>query len=91
MPRRVPEATALTEDGIRRPRRSTVAAASGGREERDMAMITIEANQSGRLWADDPSAWAKLCAPEGCPMCGEERHPEWLLAETETSKVSAAP
>src|SRR5579862_2764390 len=56
-----------------------------------MATITIETNQSGRIWAEDPSAWARLCTPEGCPMCGQERHPEWLLAETETSKVSAAP
>jgi diadenosine tetraphosphate (Ap4A) HIT family hydrolase len=24
-------------------------------------------------------------------MWGEERHPEWLLAETKTRKVSAAP
>jgi diadenosine tetraphosphate (Ap4A) HIT family hydrolase len=56
-----------------------------------MATITIAASESGRLWADDPSAWARLCTPEGCPMCGEERHPEWLLAETDVSKVSAAP
>jgi len=65
--------------------------ASDDREGPEMVAITIEANQSRRLWSDDPSAWARLCLPEGCPICGEERHPEWLLAETEISKVPAAP
>lgn len=51
--------------------------------------ITIEGNESGRLWAEDPEAWERLCTPEGCPMCGEDPHPEWILAETETCKVSA--
>ena len=54
-----------------------------------MGSITIEANESGRLWAEDPEAWERLCTPEGCPMCGEDPHPEWILAETETCKVSA--
>ena len=53
--------------------------------------ITIESNESGRLWGEDPSAWARLCSPDGCPMCGEEPHPEWILAETDMCKVSAWP
>lgn len=51
--------------------------------------IELEANESGRLWVEDPRAWARLCAPEGCPMCGEDPHPEWLLAETDMCRVSA--
>jgi diadenosine tetraphosphate (Ap4A) HIT family hydrolase len=53
--------------------------------------ITIEANQSGHLWADDPDAWRRLCTPEGCPMCGDDPHPEWTLGETEVCRVSAWP
>lgn len=51
--------------------------------------ITIEANESGRLWTEDPPAWERLCTPEGCPMCGEEPHPEWELAATEFCRISA--
>lgn len=54
-----------------------------------MTEITIQANESGVLWAADPAAWRLLCLPEGCPMCGEEPHPEWILAETESCKISA--
>ncbi len=52
--------------------------------------ITIEANESGRLWGDDPGAWQRLCTPEGCPMCVREQ-PRWDLAETERCLVSAWP
>jgi hypothetical protein len=31
--------------------------------------IVIEANESGRLWAEDPDRWQRLCAVEGCPVC----------------------
>ncbi|HEY1828300.1 MAG TPA: HIT domain-containing protein [Acidimicrobiales bacterium] len=51
--------------------------------------IELEANESGRLWSDDPDAWHQLCRPEGCPMCGEDPHPEWLLAETDICRISA--
>jgi diadenosine tetraphosphate (Ap4A) HIT family hydrolase len=51
--------------------------------------ITIEANESGRLWAEDPAAWEHLCTPEGCPMCGPDPHPEWILAETKFCKITA--
>jgi diadenosine tetraphosphate (Ap4A) HIT family hydrolase len=51
--------------------------------------ITLRANQSGRLWTEDPEAWARLCTPEGCPICTNEAHrppdappPDWILAET---------
>ncbi len=54
-------------------------------------MITIEANESGRLWADDLAAWRRLCTPEGCPICGERRRPDWILAETRLCRISAAP
>jgi len=44
--------------------------------------ITIESNDSGRLWTDDPEAWANLSTLEGCPWC-QKRPPEhWILAET---------
>ena len=51
--------------------------------------IELEANESGRLWSEDPEAWTRLCTPESCPMCGEDPHPEWLLAETGICKTSA--
>jgi len=51
--------------------------------------ITIQANESGRLWTADPAAWQLLCSPGGYPMCGEEPHPEWILAETDICKISA--
>jgi diadenosine tetraphosphate (Ap4A) HIT family hydrolase len=51
--------------------------------------LEIEANESGRLWSDDPDEWRRLCTPEGCPMCGDDPHPEWVLAETELCRISA--
>ena len=59
--------------------------------EAERSAITIEANESGRLWLDDPDAWSRLCEQEGCGMCGEEPHPEWILAETESCRISAWP
>lgn len=54
-------------------------------------MITIEANASGQLWADDPAAWRRRCSAEGCPMCAQRLRADWLLAETRLCVVSAAP
>jgi diadenosine tetraphosphate (Ap4A) HIT family hydrolase len=51
--------------------------------------IHLEANESGRLWSEDPEGWKRLLTPGGCPMCGEDPHPEWLLAETELCRISA--
>jgi diadenosine tetraphosphate (Ap4A) HIT family hydrolase len=51
--------------------------------------LELEANESGRLWSDDPDGWRRLCTPEGCPMCGDDPHPEWVLAETELCRISA--
>ena len=51
--------------------------------------IELEANESGRLWSEDPEAWGRLCTPEGCPMCGKDPHPEWILAETDMRRISA--
>ncbi len=51
--------------------------------------LELEANESGRLWSDDPDEWRRLCTPEGCPLCGDDPHPEWLLAETELCRISA--
>jgi diadenosine tetraphosphate (Ap4A) HIT family hydrolase len=31
--------------------------------------ITVFANQSGRLWSDDPDAWRRLSSEGGCPIC----------------------
>jgi len=53
--------------------------------------ITIDANESGRLWAENPAAWRQLCEPEGCPLCGEWRRSEWVLAETRLCLISAPP
>ena len=51
--------------------------------------IELEANESGRLWAEDPEAWKRLCTPEACPLCGQDPRPEWILAETDVCKISA--
>jgi diadenosine tetraphosphate (Ap4A) HIT family hydrolase len=56
--------------------------------------ITLHANQSGRLWTEDPEAWARLCTPAGCPICSNPRPPEaptpdWILAETPILWVTA--
>ena len=59
-------------------------ACRGGHDE-----IELEANESGRLWAEDPEAWKRLCTTEACPLCGEDPHPEWILAETDICKISA--
>ncbi len=45
--------------------------------------ITIVANQSGRLWSDDPEAWRQLSSEDGCPICDR-------LASGEVSNVIAA-
>jgi diadenosine tetraphosphate (Ap4A) HIT family hydrolase len=45
--------------------------------------ITIVANQSGRLWDDDPDAWRQLCTEDGCPICRR-------LASGDVSNVLAA-
>jgi diadenosine tetraphosphate (Ap4A) HIT family hydrolase len=31
--------------------------------------ITIAANESGRLWSDDPHSWRHLSSEDGCPIC----------------------
>jgi diadenosine tetraphosphate (Ap4A) HIT family hydrolase len=41
------------------------------------------------MWSEDPESWMRLCTPEGCPMCAEDPHPEWLLAETDICRISA--
>jgi diadenosine tetraphosphate (Ap4A) HIT family hydrolase len=51
--------------------------------------ITIEANESGRLWADDPEAWENLSRVEGCPFCRNGPPEHEILAETETCWVTA--
>lgn len=51
--------------------------------------IQLEANERGRLWSEHPEGWKRLLTPEGCPMCGEDPHPEWLLAETKLCRISA--
>jgi diadenosine tetraphosphate (Ap4A) HIT family hydrolase len=45
--------------------------------------ITIVANQSGRLWNDDPAAWRRLSSEQGCPICRR-------LASGDASNVIAA-
>lgn len=53
-------------------------------------IITIEASESGRLWAEDPAAWRRLCTPAGCPVCGQQRR-DWVLAETRLCLIAAGP
>ena len=51
--------------------------------------LTLEANRSGRLWAEDPEAWMHLCSKDGCPFCQEEGPPRSLvLCETPMLWVS---
>jgi lincosamide nucleotidyltransferase A/C/D/E len=52
--------------------------------------ITIDANQSGRLWAEDPGHWRRLCAVEGCPVCESGPQRSRILAETPACWVTAA-
>ena len=52
--------------------------------------IVIEANQSGRLWTEDPERWRRLCAGEGCPICEQGPPAIEVLAETPTCWVTAA-
>ena len=52
--------------------------------------VTLHANQkSGRFWTEDPDAWARLCTPEGCPICQGPPPPDWVLAETSILWVTA--
>ena len=52
--------------------------------------IVIEANQSGRLWTEDPGRWRRLCTPEGCPVCDEGPPRSEILAETPSCWITAA-
>jgi hypothetical protein len=45
--------------------------------------VTLQANKSGKLWAEDPDQWDKLCTEEGCPICANPMPEEWVLAETD--------
>jgi hypothetical protein len=40
-----------------------------------MTTITIETNRSGRMWAEDPSAWARLWTPKGARCGGRSATP----------------
>ncbi len=51
--------------------------------------ITIDANDSGRLWTDDPEAWANLSSVEGCPICRNGPPKSDILAETRACWVTA--
>jgi diadenosine tetraphosphate (Ap4A) HIT family hydrolase len=55
--------------------------------------ITIRANQSGRLWSDDPGAWQKLCTDAECPICDrlEAGDAQNVLAATELVIVTGEP
>ncbi len=52
--------------------------------------IELEANQSGRLRAEDLVAWKRLCTIEGCPALRWRPHPEWILAETDTRIIAGS-
>jgi diadenosine tetraphosphate (Ap4A) HIT family hydrolase len=47
--------------------------------------ITIEANQSGRMWSNDPDAWERLSREESCPICAR------IAAGDPTNVVAATP
>jgi diadenosine tetraphosphate (Ap4A) HIT family hydrolase len=51
--------------------------------------ITIEANDSGRLWTDDPDAWDNLASDDGCPVCRNGPPEREILAETQGCWVTA--
>ena len=55
--------------------------------------ITIEANQSGRMWSEDPGAWHRLASPEGCPICARlnEGDATNVVAATDAVIVTADP
>jgi diadenosine tetraphosphate (Ap4A) HIT family hydrolase len=56
----------------------------------DGASASLELNQSGRLWSEDPAGWRWLCSEQGCPHCREGTgDPRWVLAETDAVWVSA--
>ena len=54
------------------------------------ARITIEANDSGRLWTDDPEQWTSISGVEGCPICQNGPPAREVLAETKACWVTAA-
>lgn len=51
--------------------------------------ITIAANDSGRLWADDIERWNALCRPEDCIVCQDVEFPLGMHVLAETSMVEA--
>jgi diadenosine tetraphosphate (Ap4A) HIT family hydrolase len=55
--------------------------------------ITIPANQSGRLWSDDPRTWQNLCTAAECPICDrlEAGDDQNVLAATELVIVTGEP
>ncbi len=55
--------------------------------------LTIVANQSGRLWSDNPDSWKRLASAEGCPICehlssGDAAN---VIAATDAVIVTAEP
>jgi diadenosine tetraphosphate (Ap4A) HIT family hydrolase len=52
--------------------------------------ILIEANQSGRLWTEDPDQWRSLCTQGGCPVCDTGPPRSEILAETPSCWITAA-
>ena len=51
--------------------------------------LTIQANQSGRLWLDDIEKWRTMCAQDGCIVCMDSPMPKGMHVIAETSMVRA--
>jgi len=56
-----------------------------------MDAISIKKNASGRLWAEDPARWRRLCSGEECAHCHRVSDDPWLLAETDACWAEARP
>ena len=49
----------------------------------------LHANNSGRLWSEDPDEWRRLSSEAGCPICESPMPEDWVLAETPIVWVTA--
>ena len=52
---------------------------------------TLWANESGRLWGDDPQRWRLLSSPEGCRVCDRDPGSRGALVETAGCWISVWP
>jgi len=53
--------------------------------------MSLEANESGRLWGDDPEARRALSSPDGCRVCARDPRGRGALIETADCWISIWP